>query len=70
MGGSLYIKYTINNYRPVNKQNTVFRIVNKDYSRNIVFVQQLFKIYLKMCEFLKRKQETYGGGDSSNDVFY
>lgn len=47
----------------------MFRKVNKDYFKNTDFVQQLFKIYLRVCKFLTRKQETYGGG-SSNAVFY
>lgn len=37
----------------------MFRKVNKDYFKNTDFVQQLFKIYLRVCKFLTRKQETY-----------
>lgn len=38
----------------------MFRKVNKDYFKNTDFVEQLFKIYLRVCKFLTRKQETYG----------
>lgn len=37
----------------------MFRKVNKDYFKNTDFVEQLFKIYLRVCKFLTRKQETY-----------
>lgn len=47
----------------MNKQNAMFRKINKDYFKNTNFVQQLFKIYPGVCKFLTRKQETY-------DVFY